>query len=272
MLNKEEIIDFFKLVNSHAKKELGQNFLINKKIAEKIVDTLEIKESDSVLEIGPGLGALTSFILEKTYSDYVVVEYDQKFVDFLSKSYETSNIKIVKNNILKEKDFHFNKIIGNLPYYITSDIILKAAIDYKKLDKAVFMVQKECYKRIIAKEGKDYNSLNVLLDYLFNIKQEFAVNRDNFFPSPNVDSVVFSLTKKQEKDAIFAGFLFKIARICFQNRRKTIYNNLLSYEKNKEKLNTILSTLNLAPTLRAEQLSTSDFVNLSKALQDENNN
>ena len=266
MLNKEEIIDYFKLVNSHAKKELGQNFLINKDIAESIVNALDIKESDKVLEIGPGLGALTGFVLEKTYDTYKVVEYDQKFVEFLTRSFSDKKIEIVKNNILKEKDFSFNKIIGNLPYYISSEIILKAALEYPLLEKAVFMVQKECYKRIVAKSGKDYNALNVLLDYLFVIKQEINVGRDNFFPAPNVDSLVFSLAKKEEINMSFAGFLYKISKICFQNRRKTIYNNLQSLVKNKEELSLILNKANLKENLRAEELTTSDFIRLTSEI------
>ena len=145
----------------------------------------------------------------------------------MSRSFDgKENITIIKNNILKEKEFGYNKVIGNLPYYITSDIVLKIALKCDKLEKAVFMVQKECYKRIVAESGKDcgkdYNALNILLKYLFDIKEEIKVGRDNFFPIPNVDSLVFSLTKKQEKNVVFAEFLYKIARICFQNRRKTI--------------------------------------------------
>ena len=168
MLTKNEIIDYFKLVNSHAKKELGQNFLISEEVGRNIVNCLDIQENDAVLEIGPGLGALTGFILEKDYKSYKVVEYDAKFVEFLSKSFDNKNIEIIKNNILKEKELNFNKVCGNLPYYITSEIILKIALEDKTIEKGVFMVQKECYKRIVAKEGKDYNALNVLLDYLFD--------------------------------------------------------------------------------------------------------
>lgn len=269
MLSKTEIVDYFKLVNSHAKKELGQNFLINKNIANEIVDKLEISSNDEVLEIGPGLGALTSAILTKNYKRYKVVEYDQKFVEFLTKSYGDKNIEITKNNILKEKDYSFNKIIGNLPYYITSDIILKIALDYVNIEKGVFMVQKECLKRIVAKNGKDYNSLNLLLDYLFEIKTEIQVGRNNFFPAPNVDSVVFSLIKKQEKSVSFAGFLYKIAKICFQNRRKTIFNNLSSTYKDKEKLLKILKKINLNEKTRAEELSVDDYVTLANQLKSE---
>lgn len=272
MLNKDEIIDYFKLVNSHAKKELGQNFLVNKDACESIVKLLNIEPSDSILEIGPGLGALTGEIVNLDYNKYKVVEYDQKFVEFLNRSFGDKKIEIVKNNFLKEKDFSFNKIIGNIPYYISSEIILKVSLEYKNLVKAVFMVQKECYKRVIAKEGKDYNSLNVLLDYLFDIKEEIKVNRTNFFPIPNVDSVVFSITKKPEKNMDFAGFLYKIAKISFQNRRKTIYNNFSSLIKNKDEILLTLKNANIKENARAEELNTDDFVRLASQLYKQNNN
>lgn len=266
MLNKDEIIDYFKLVNSHAKKELGQNFLVNQSIASSIVNLLDINEEDNVLEIGPGLGALTGFVFDKKYASYEVVEYDQKFVEFLTRSFDEKKIKITKNNILKIKEISANKIIGNLPYYITSEIILKMVLEDEKLTKAVFMVQKECYKRIVAKSGKDYNALNVLLAYLFDIKQELIVDRGNFFPVPNVDSLVFSLTKKQEKNMDFARFLFKVSKISFQNRRKTLQNNLSSLVANKESLLEVFNKANILPTKRAEELTVQDFERLSMEL------
>ena len=253
MLNKDEIIDYFKLVNSHAKKELGQNFLVNQSIASSIVNLLDINEEDNLLEIGPGLGALTGFVLDKKYTSYEVVEYDQKFVEFLIRSFDEKKIKITKNNILKIKEISANKIVGNLPYYITSEIILKMTLEDEKLTKAVFMVQKECYKRIVAKSGND-------------IKQELIVDRSNFFPVPNVDSLVFSLTKKQEKNIDFARFLFKVSRISFQNRRKTLQNNLSSLVANKESLFEVFNKANILPTKRAEELTVQDFERLSMEL------
>ena len=264
MLTVNEIIDFFKLQNSHAKKELGQNFLINNQVCDFIVSKLDIVEADKVLEIGPGLGALTDIIVNKS-SNYTVVEYDQKFVDFLSREYE-GKINIIKNNILKFRDFSFNKVIGNLPYYITTDIIEFIATKFEKLDKAVFMIQKECFRRITAKSGKDYNAINILLSYLYDVKEEGIVKKDNFFPAPKVDSLVFSLTRNQQKEWGFAGFLYKTAKICFSNRRKTIANNLVSMIKDRGVCEDILTSINLKITSRAEELTLSDFENLTKVL------
>lgn len=265
MLSVSEIIDFFKLNNSHAKKELGQNFLIKKEAILDIVNTLEIKENDKVLEIGPGLGALTDEIINLA-SDYTVVEYDAKFVDFLSREYEDKkNFKVIKNNILKVRDFDGNKVIGNLPYYITTDILEHIILHFKNIEKGVFMVQKECLQRITALSGKDYNAINVVIKYLFDLTTIRTVKRDCFFPEPNVDSVVFKIEKLQ-KNGVSAAFLYKICKICFSNRRKTLLNNLGSVLKDKEKTKEVLNLCNLKETSRAEELSVDDFVNLANTI------
>ena len=265
MLKTNEIIEFFKLEKSHAKKELGQNFLINENVSNKIVEALEIHDKDKVLEIGPGLGAL-SYTIVDIAKNYTLVEYDQKFVNFLSKSFEGKDVTIVKNNILKFKDFSFNKIIGNLPYYITSDIIEYIALNYKDIERGVFMIQKECLKRFTALSGKDFNALNVLVAYLFDVKELFKVTKENFFPMPNVESIVFSIDKKEDADHDFAKKLYKVSKICFSNRRKTVLNNISSIILDKEVVKTIFSELNFKESIRAEELSVNDFVDFTKSI------
>ncbi len=266
MLTREEIKDYFQLENSHAKKELGQNFLVNKKTIEEIIQLIDLNEEDILLEIGPGLGALTNNLIGKT-RNYTVVEYDAKFVDYLTRAYGDKDINIIKNNILKYKDFSANKIIGNLPYYITSDILLYVAINFKKLEKAVFMIQKEAYERITAKKGtKEYNALNIILDYVFSITKNMNVSKTSFFPMPQVDSVVLTLDKRKDIDKSLIKPLLVCTRAMFLNRRKTIYNNLNCLVKNKEITNMILEQLNLAPTTRAEELDKKDFVALTNEL------
>lgn len=265
MLKTEEIIDFFKLENSHAKKELGQNFLVKEKVAEDIVDALKITSTDEILEIGPGLGALSNLIIGKP-KKYTLVEYDQKFVNFLNKSFENKNATIVKNNILKFRDYNFNKIIGNLPYYITSDIIEYVALRFEKLEKAVFMIQKECLRRFTALSGKDYNALNVVLNYLFKINELFKVTKENFFPQPNVESIVFEMIKKDDIDYAFAKSLYKISKICFSNRRKTVFNNLSSVTRDKIIIKEVLTEANFKDTIRAEELTVQDFIKLTTIL------
>ncbi len=266
MLNCSEIIDFFNLENSHAKKELGQNFLINKKVCENIVNELEINENDKVLEIGPGLGALSDILVLKS-NDLTLVEYDAKFVNFLQLSYkDKSNVKIIKNNIIKEKDTGYNRVIGNLPYYMTTEILQFITQKLEKFESGVFMVQKECLKRLLALEGKDYSAFNVYLNYGYKISSSFEVKRNNFFPVPNVDSIVFKVEKRDDVDLEFAKKMYKIASILFLNRRKTILNNLNSCIKDKEKSIKILDESNLGENLRAEQLKIEDYVNLTNVM------
>ncbi len=265
MLSVNEIKDFFKLENSHAKKELGQNFLINEEVIINIVNALEIKDNDNVLEIGPGLGSLTDELVKRTHN-LTLVEYDQKFYNFLNKCHEDKNINIIKSNILHFKDYSMNKVIGNLPYYITSDILEFIAKNYRNLEKGVFMIQLEALKRITSLKGKDYNALNIFLEYRYDIKELFKVKKNNFFPEPNVDSVVFSITPKNNSDFNLGNSIYKVSKILFTNRRKTIQNNLKIIIKDKELMDEVLKESNLLPSLRAEDLLIEDYVRLTKIL------
>lgn len=266
MLTKDEIKDFFILNNSHAKKELGQNFLCNEKIVTNIVDLLKIEPCDKVLEIGPGLGALSEQLVNKS-DNYTVVECDAKFVDYLSRIFEAKNVNIVHQNFLRYKEFDANKIIGNLPYYITSDILEYICLNFKNLDLGVFMIQKEAYKRINAKQGEtDYGVLNVLFEYVFEMDYKFKVGNQNFFPIPNVESVVFTTKRKKNIDEELINPLLKTTRALFLNRRKTILNNLNSLTKDKELSKKILLDLNIKETTRPEELSLNNFLDFTKVL------
>ena len=266
MLNINQIKDFFILENSHAKKELGQNFLVDLQTINNIVDSLEIKKGEKVLEIGPGLGALTSELVKKDIN-LTCVEYDQKFVNFLNKNFESkNNITIIKNNILHFTDFSFEKIIGNLPYYITTDILEYIFKNFRYLKEAVFMVQNEALNRILAFTGKDYNAINVLIGYRYDIKKIFNVSKNNFFPLPNVDSVVFKINIKENTDFNFSIALLKVAKILFKFRRKTIYNNLKVIVSNIEQLTLLLERCGLSSNLRPEQLKIDDFIKITNEL------
>lgn len=264
MLKAEEIKTFFELESSHAKKELGQNFLIDEEIAKNIVNALDIKENEEVLEIGPGLGSLTEQLLKKDIN-LTVVEIDAKFVKYLDLAFK-DKITIKKANFLTFTDTHFNKIIGNLPYYITSEILEKIAIEFDGFQEGVFMVQTEALDRILSTKGKDYSPLNILLSYKFNIKKLFKVSKTSFFPMPNVASSVFKLIIKEDIDKEFAKKLYKVASICFVNRRKTLANNLKSFIGNDEALKNIYEKLNFKDSIRAEELSLNDYELLTKEL------
>lgn len=266
MLNKDQIKDFFALENSHAKKELGQNFLIDLETIDNIVSSLNVIKGERVLEIGPGLGALTNELIKKDIN-LTCVEYDQKFVNFLNKSYENcKNLTIIKNNILHFKDFSFKKVIGNLPYYITTDILEYIFKNFENLEEAVFMVQNEALNRILTLSGKDFNAINVLIAYRYEIEKLFIVSKNNFFPIPNVDSIVFKIKIKENSDFNFSLALLKVSKILFKFRRKTIYNNLKVIVNNSNELTLLLEKCGLSPNSRPEQLKIDDFIKITNEL------
>lgn len=266
MLNRDQIKDFFALENSHAKKELGQNFLIDLETIDNIVNSLNVIKGERVLEIGPGLGALTNELIKKDIN-LTCVEYDQKFVNFLNKSYENcKNLTIIKNNILHFKDFSFKKVIGNLPYYITTDILEYIFKNFENLEEAVFMVQNEALNRILALSGKDFNAINVLIAYRYEIEKLFIVSKNNFFPIPNVDSIVFRIKIKENSDFNFSLALLKVSKILFKFRRKTIYNNLKVIVNNSNELTLLLEKCGLSPNSRPEQLKIDDFIKITNEL------
>ncbi|MGP1413746.1 MAG: 16S rRNA (adenine(1518)-N(6)/adenine(1519)-N(6))-dimethyltransferase RsmA [Bacillales bacterium] len=267
MLNKEEIISFFKFHNSHAKKELGQNFLINYNNILDICDLIRTNENLNILEIGPGLGAITNEIINKSYNKYTVVEYDSKFVDYLSKAYNNKKIDIQKGNILKYKNYDYDLVFGNLPYYITSEIILHIALNFNKCRECIYMMQKEAFQRITAKVGtKDYNVLNIIIEYVYDYKLNMKISRSSYFPAPMVDSVVVTFTIKNDIDYDLLKGIYKISSQLFINRRKTIFNNLNNIVKNKEQTLIILNELNLDKNLRPENLNLNNYIEITKKL------
>jgi 16S rRNA (adenine1518-N6/adenine1519-N6)-dimethyltransferase len=253
MLSVKEIKDYFLLENSHAKKELGQNFLIDQKSAENIVNSLGLSSDDELLEIGPGLGALSEFLIGKT-KRYVAVEYDEKFVNFLKMSYPTG-IDIVKTNIVKYKDNSFNKVVGNLPYYMTSEILEFILSNFEDLKKGVFMVQIEALDRIMNRSGKSYGPLNALIAQFYGLKKEFIVRKSSFFPSPNVDSIVFSISSLKKEPKGYKKVYLRMLKTLFHNRRKTIQNNMLSFIKDKDAVNNILNEAAIEAKERPENIS-----------------
>ena len=266
MLNKDEIKDFFNLEFSHAKKELGQNFLINQEVITDIVNSLSIEYNGNILEIGPGLGALTDELLNKNIH-LTAVEYDQKFVNFLNNCYSNkTNLTVIKGNFLTFKDYSFSKIIGNLPYYITTEIIEHILKDFSNFKEGVFMVQNEALNRLLSLKGKDYNALNILINYGFDVKKLFLVSKNNFFPMPNVDSIVFKITKKENSDYKFNLALLRVSKTLFKLRRKTIFNNLKTMINDENVIKNVLNNVSLKENMRAEELSVNDFEKLTKEL------
>ena len=238
------------------KKKWGQNFLNDPNIARKIISLLGDISHKEVLEIGSGNGALTKLINAKKIT---AVEIDTTLCDSLRKI-DNLNLFIINEDILKAdlNEIIFDKIVGNLPYNISSQIIFKI-LNHSNWSKAVFMIQKELADRIVSKEGsKQYGRISVMIQSICNVKKEFNVSPNCFFPKPEVQSTVISLKKKTTKGLDYKN-LHEIVKISFSQRRKKIKNTL------KDIVN--YSELESFFEKRPEMLSIEDFIQISNTIK-----
>ncbi|MBO8441133.1 MAG: 16S rRNA (adenine(1518)-N(6)/adenine(1519)-N(6))-dimethyltransferase RsmA [Firmicutes bacterium] len=263
------------------KKKFGQNFLINEDILDNIVDISGVSSEDDVIEIGPGIGALTAKLAKRAHK-VLAVEIDHELISVLSQTLANyTNISILESDILKVdfdeviKRFGLNidhiKIVANLPYYITTPILL-FLLKQKEVhfESITVMVQKEVAERMTSAPGnKDYGSLTLLIQYYMNAELVLKVDKTYFMPQPKVDSAVVNLTKKSN----FVRFnnersLFKVIRECFNHRRKNLLNNLvnLTGKKNKTVLLQIFDEMNIDKNIRAEKLTLKQFMILTDNL------
>ena len=260
--------------NFKFKKSFGQNFLNDVHILENIVKESNIQDNSLIIEIGPGSGALTRHIA-KIAKNVLAYEIDTRLEDYLDEVLsQFHNVDIIYDDFLNRnisddiKKYQFDNIyvVANIPYYITTPIILKL-IESKINFKAItLMIQKEVGERFTAKVGsRDYSSITVFLNYYFNVKKLFLVSRNSFTPKPNVDSVVISLTKNnKEFDVLDEELFFRIVRDAFQFKRKNLRNNLKKYDL--EKINDVLKKYHFDLTVRAEKLSVDIFVDIANTL------
>ena len=258
--------EYFEKVKSYkliANKSLGQNFLINPQTAEKIVGLLNLKDEDRVLEIGAGLGSL-SYFLTQSNSHVELIDIDERMLMFLEEQFHSKpNVIIKRQNILKYNLSEFNKIIGNLPYYITTSILEKLLLDAKNADLIVLMTQKEVYPKLL----KTNNSpLSLFLNYVADISNPIEVGKNNFAPIPHVDSVVFVIKPNENIKNPSNEKLFKTMKQLFLLRRKNILNNLTNLVKNKEKAREILEKMQIDTNKRPEELPIEFYINLLKML------
>lgn len=255
------------------KKKFGQNFITDENILNNIVERSNIEDNSLVIEIGCGAGALTKKLAKKAAN---VIGYEIDFslkpiLDDLMKNNE--NLKIIYDDFLKRDllndidQYDYNKlyIIANLPYYITTPIINKIIESKLDLYKMVIMVQKEVGNRLNAKPStKEYNSLSVFIDYYFDIKKLFDVSRNVFIPKPNVDSIVIELVRRDKYKVLNEELFFKLVRDSFKYKRKNLRNNLMEY--NLEIINNVLNKYNCDLTVRAEQLTIEQFIDIANSL------
>lgn len=260
------------------KKKFGQNFLTDASILKRIVDSAELDKDTAVIEIGPGLGALTELLCE--HAGFVLAyEIDEDLIPILNQNLKGfTNYKILfedilKADVLKDIDLHLKDyqniyVVANLPYYITTPIILGLLSKNLPIQRYVMMMQLEVADRICGKPAtKDYNALSVWIEYKAKTSKICKVPRTVFIPAPNVDSAVVRLDVYDElpikvlNEEVFS----KLIRQCFVQRRKTLYNNLsLAYDK--VFIREMLEALEISPSVRAEVLALEDFVRMSDYL------
>ena len=256
-----------------AKKHLGQHFLKDENIAKKISDTLTLEGYDSVLEIGPGTGVLTKYLLEKKQIKTYVIEVDSESVEFLKSNFLELSSRIIEEDFLK---WDINKIfkqeplaiIGNFPYNISSQIVFKVLEMRAQIPEFSGMFQKEVAQRICKKEGsKTYGILSVLVQAFYDAEYLFTVPPHVFNPPPKVDSGVLRLIRKENYSLTCDEKLFfKVVKTAFQQRRKTLRNSLKSFN-----LSDILKA-NVIFGKRPEQLSVEGFIKLTSLIENDTKN
>ena len=260
--------------NFNLKKMFGQNFIIDENIISNIITKSQIDKDTLVIEIGPGAGSLT-YALSKYAKNVLCYEIDTTLKELLNDNLSTcNNVDIIFKDFLKAnvfadiKKYDYKKlyVVANLPYYITTPIIIKFIEDEIPVDKLVVMVQKEVGDRFKATPNtKDYNSLSIYLNYYFDVKKILDVSKNVFIPKPNVDSIVVEFSKKENlyqlKDK---RVFFKLVRDSFTQKRKTLKNNLKGYDL--EKVEEVLNKYNFDLSVRAEQLPIEVFVDIANSL------
>ena len=256
------------------KKKFGQNFIIDENVINSIIDKSKIDKDTLVIEVGPGAGSLT-YKLGISAKNVICYEIDTTLENVLKENTrDLNNVKIIYQDFLKAnvlddiKGYEYKKLyfVANLPYYITTPIIIKIIEDCIPVDKMVFMVQKEVGNRFKALPGsKEYGSLSVYLNYYFDVKKILDISRHVFMPEPNVDSIIVEFSKKENLLAVKnEEVFFKLIRDSFTQKRKTLRNNLKGY--NLEKIEELLNRHNLDLSVRAEQLSTEIFIEIANNL------
>lgn len=254
-----EIKNIFEKYNVGASKRFGQNFLIDQNILQKIVKVFDINNQD-VIEVGPGLGSLTLYLLEQAKS-VTSYEIDEDMIRVLKSEIDNPKFSLVEGDFLRANlDWEGKKMcVANIPYNITSDILFKLFDSKDKVTSAVLMVQKEVAERLTAKVGsKSYSKLTVTANYFADVKYEFTVPASAFLPAPKVDSAIVSF--KFKEDAVDASFT-KFVKMCFAMRRKTLYNNLKQFIE-PDKAIAAIEEVTGKPSIRPQELSLNNYIDL----------
>lgn len=267
-MNEDKFFEGVASLKLLAKKEVGQNFLVDPRAAESIVDALDIQEGEKVLEIGCGAGSLTYFL--SCYSnDIDAIDIDEAMLLKTGKDFEKiGNLHVVYGNAAKWDYSSYDKIIGNLPYYITSLLVERALMEGKKAKRMVFMVQKEAATRLLSRPGsKDYGPLPIYASLVTTPKKLFNVGRNSFTPIPHVDSSVIRFEIIPESHNEEVKETYKFAQSMFLQRRKTIFNNLKSYLRDDAKAKEALASCGIEMTRRPDAIEPLEYLSLYRAVK-----
>jgi 16S rRNA (adenine1518-N6/adenine1519-N6)-dimethyltransferase len=252
-------------------KSLGQNFLIDKNVLRKIIDAAEIKQTDVILEVGPGIGTLTQKLAEKA-SLVIAVEKDKTMVEILKETLKDfKNIYIIEADILKYKPLPENyKVVANIPYYLTSPLIRKFLEEKNQPQEIILMVQKEVAQRICSKPPK-MSLLAVSVQFYAKAKIISTVSKNSFFPAPKIDSAIIKIVPQENTDKIDPDLFFKVVKAGFSHPRKQLVNNLTTLKSSngvkldKVKISNWLLKNKLSPSQRSETLDISDWIKLAQS-------
>ncbi|EHI55238.1 dimethyladenosine transferase [Johnsonella ignava ATCC 51276] len=278
--NPKNTVDIIKKYNFTLSKKYGQNFLIDSNILDMIVAAADIKEDDTVLEIGPGLGSLTQRLASKA-KKVVAIEIDKLLIPILNETLsEYNNIVVLNEDILKTDigeiidkyaEAGSIKVVANLPYYITTPIVMKLLEGHYPVESITVMVQKEVAERMQAVAGsKDYGALSIAVAYYCAVYMVGVISPNCFIPKPKVESAVIKLVLGEKcLKAVDEKMLFKIIRASFNQRRKTLQNGLLNSPElnlNKESIVQVFKEMGLERNIRGETLELRDFIELADKL------
>ncbi len=272
---REETIAILNKYGLRANKKLGQNFLINESIIYDIVKKANVTKEDVVIEIGPGLGSLTKELINNA-KKVIAIELDPNMIDILKSRFGIfDNFEVIYGDVLKIdleeliKGYDSVKVVANLPYYITTPIIMKLLEDKLKIKSITVMVQKEVGERICAThKDKEYGAITVSVQYYSEPQIIIDVPKENFLPAPEVDSCVIRLDMR-EKPPVFIKdekLFFRLVKGAFTQRRKTINNSLTCSGKSKEEIMAALNKLGIDSKLRAENLSIQQYADIANTL------
>ncbi len=277
---KKRTRDIQERYNASTKKSFGQNFIVEPGVVEKIAKAAVPNPNGVVIEIGPGIGALTQFLCEEARK-VIAFEIDPRFKPILQAEIGCNHLEIIEKDFL-EVDVNtllepFAKegipvyFASNLPYYITTPILFKLFEATQPIAAITVMMQKEVADRFMAKPAtKEYNALSVITQYRCSMKKIMEVNRNVFWPSPNVGSTVLQFVMRPDRPlkAQQEASFFDLVKACFVQRRKTLLNNLQTWLNDKELALAILEKANLAPATRAQQMDVQNFLTLYAAYQE----